>query len=68
MDNLAGLALDIVIVSALTSISLKVLGGNLGVFLILSIAGITWNVWAFLFLAPRLIPSFWFERAICDME
>lgn len=67
MDNLAGLALDIVVVSALASISLKVLGGNLGVFLILSIAGITWNVLAFLFLAPRLIPSFWFERAIGDM-
>ena len=67
MDNLAGLALDIVIVSALASISLQVLGGNLGVFLILSIAGISWNVFAFLFLAPKLIPSFWFERGIGDM-
>ena len=67
MDNLAGLALDIVIVSALASISLQVLGGNLGVFLILSIAGISWNIFAFLFLAPKLIPSFWFERGIGDM-
>ena len=67
MNNLAGLSLDIVIVSALASISLKVLGGNLGVFVILSVVGITWNLFAFIFLAPRLIPSFWFERGIGDM-
>ncbi len=67
MDNLAGLALDIVVVSALASISLKVLGSNLGPFLILSIAGIVWNIFAFVYLAPRLIPSYWFERGIGDM-
>ncbi len=67
MDNLAGLALDVVIVSALASISLQVLGGNLGVFVILSVVGIAWNIFAFVFLAPRLIPQFWFERGIGDM-
>ena len=67
MNNLAGLALDIVIVSALSSISLKVLGGNLGVFVILSVTGIAWNIFAFVYLAPKLIPSFWFERGIGDM-
>lgn len=67
MNNLAGLALDIVVVSALASISLQVLGSNLAPFLILSIVGITWNVFAFIYLAPRLIPSYWFERGIGDM-
>ncbi len=67
MNNLAGLSLDIVVVSALASISLQVLGGNLGVFVILSVVGIAWNVFAFIFLAPRLIPTFWFERGIGDM-
>ena len=67
MDNLAGLALDIVVVSALASISLKVLGSNLGPFLILSTVGIAWNILAFVYLAPRLIPSYWFERGIGDM-
>ena len=67
MNNLAGLALDIVVVSALASISLKVLGNNLGPFLILSIVGIAWNIFAFIYLAPRLIPSYWFERALGDM-
>ena len=67
MANIAGVALDVVIVTALASISLKVLGSNLLPFLILSIAGIAWNIFAFLFLAPRLLPSFWFERGIGDM-
>lgn len=67
MANIAGVALDVVIVTALASISLKVLGSNLLPFLILSLAGIAWNVWAFLFLGPRLLPSFWFERGIGDM-
>ncbi len=65
--NIAGVALDIVIVTALASISLKVLGSNIVAFLILSIAGIAWNVGVFLFLGPRLLPSFWFERGIGDM-
>ena len=67
MANIAGVALDVVIITALASISLKVLGSNLVPFLVLSIAGIAWNIWAFLFLAPRLLPYFWFERGIGDM-
>lgn len=67
MKNIAGVALDVVIVTALASISLAALGSNLGPFLILSAAGITWNVLAFMYLAPRLIPVHWFERGIGDM-
>ncbi|MBE9129523.1 MULTISPECIES: sodium/glutamate symporter [unclassified Coleofasciculus] len=67
MKNIAGVALDVVIVAALASISLSVLGSNLAPFLILSVVGITWNVLAFIYLAPRLIPSYWFERGIGDM-
>lgn len=66
-ERIAGVALDVVVVTALASINLTVLGANLGPFLILSVAGIIWNVWAFLYLGPRLLPSFWFERGIGDM-
>src|SRR5699024_1470992 len=31
-----------------------------------SIAGTVWNVWAFLYLGPRLIPDYWFERGLGD--
>jgi len=65
--NIAGVALDVVISTALASISLSVLGNNVIPFLILSITGVTWNICAFLFFAPRLLSSYWFERGIGDM-
>lgn len=67
MKNIAGVALDVVVITALASISLAVLGGNLIPFVLLSVVGIAWNVFAFLYLAPRLIPSHWFERGLGDM-
>gem|GEM_PF-43998 len=67
MNNIGGLALDVTIVAALASISLAVLVGNFGAFLLLSVAGITWNVLCFIFLAPRIIPTYWFERGMGDM-
>ena len=67
MKNIAGVALDVVVVTALASISLAVLGSNLGPFILLSIAGVAWNIFAFVYLAPRLIPNHWFERGIGDM-
>lgn len=65
--NIAGVSLDVVVFSAIASISLTVLGNNLVPFLILSIAGISWNIFAFLFFAPKLLSSFWFERGLGDM-
>ncbi|MEM6446908.1 MAG: sodium/glutamate symporter [Cyanobacteria bacterium P01_D01_bin.123] len=67
MKNIAGLALDVVVVTAFASISLTVLGSNLPTFLLLSVVGITWNIFAFIYLAPRLIPVHWFERGIGDV-
>lgn len=67
VQNIAGVALDVVVVAAISSISLRVIGGNLGVFLILSGVGILWNVLVFLWWAPRIFPSYWFEKGIGDM-
>jgi len=66
-ERIAGVALDLLVVTALASINLAVLGANIGVFLTLSIIGITWNVLAFMFIAPRILPIYWFERGIGDM-
>ena len=66
-ERIAGAALDILVVTALATINLAVLGANLGVFLSLSIIGIIWNVLAFVVLAPRILPVYWFERGIGDM-
>lgn len=67
MQNIAGLALDVVVVTALASILLRVIGSNLGVFLTLSIVGIAWNVLFFLYFAPRIFPNYWFEKGIGDL-
>lgn len=66
-ERIAGAALDILVVTALATIDLAVLGANLGIFLTLSIVGIVWNVLAFIYLAPRILPIYWFERGIGDM-
>ena len=66
-ERIAGVALDLLVVTALASINLAVLGANIGVFLTLSIVGIAWNVMAFVYLAPRILPIYWFERGIGDM-
>ena len=66
-ERIAGVALDLLVVTALASINLAVLGANIGIFLTLSIVGIAWNVLAFIYLAPKILPVYWFERGIGDM-
>ena len=59
-------ALDILIVTAVATMSLGVLGEYAAPMALIAAAGISWNILAFLFLAPRLIPRYWFERGIGD--
>ncbi len=66
MLRIQGLALDFLIIAALATLSLEAIGANIGSFLILCIAGIGLNVGLLLWLAPRVIPDYWFERGIGD--
>lgn len=66
ISRIQGLSLDLLIVSAMASISLTVIGEYLIPFLLLALAGIAINVFFFLYLGPRMIPDFWFERGIGD--
>lgn len=66
INRIQGFALDVLIVSAIATISLEVIGTYLVPFIILAATGIAWNIFAVLVLAPRILPSFWFERAIGD--
>ncbi|GAK01256.1 sodium/glutamate symporter [Geomicrobium sp. JCM 19055] len=59
-------ALDFLIISALATLSLSVIGANIWEFIILAVAGILINVVLFLYLAPKMIPNHWFERGIGD--
>lgn len=66
INRIQGFALDILIVTAIGTISLDVIGEYIVPFIILAAAGIAWNIFGVLVLAPRIIPSYWFERAIGD--
>jgi glutamate:Na+ symporter, ESS family len=66
INRIAGAALDLIIVAALGTLSLQAIGGNLAPFLVLAVAGIAWNVGAFLLLAPRIVPEYAYERGLGD--
>lgn len=66
MKRIQGLALDILIVAALATISLSVIGEYWETFLVLSVAGIVFCVTMLLVFTPRIIPAFWLERGIAD--
>lgn len=63
---LQGLALDLLITTAIATLSLTAIGRHLTPFLILAVAGSAWCVFCFFVLAPRYMGRWWFERAIAD--
>ncbi|PKR76868.1 sodium:glutamate symporter [Halalkalibacillus sediminis] len=66
ISRIQGFSLDVLILAAIATVSLDVIGDYLVPFLLLAGAGIAWNVLGFFVLAPRMIPTYWLERAIGD--
>jgi len=67
MQRLGGLALDFLVVAAISTIRLSVVAEGLLPFAVIVAGGILWNVFCILWLARRLLPNYWFERAIAEM-
>lgn len=67
MQRVAGTALDFLVVAAISTIRVDVVSRALGPFLLIVAAGILWNVFCVMWLARRLLPDAWFERAIAEM-
>ncbi len=65
-DRILGTALDLLVVSAIAAIKLDVFLAYFWPFMILMLVGIVWVVFATWFLAPRMLPDAWFERAITE--
>jgi ESS family glutamate:Na+ symporter len=61
------IALDILIASAIATVSLSAIGNNLPVFLTFGVLGIVWIVGVFWFLAPRMFSTYWFEKGLTNM-
>ncbi|MCA9344724.1 sodium:glutamate symporter, partial [Candidatus Saccharibacteria bacterium] len=67
MNFVSDFALELLIIAAVSTISLVAISNNLGPFILLALAGIVWNISAFLVLAPRLMGrKMWFRRGIGD--
>ncbi|WP_087974301.1 sodium/glutamate symporter [Oceanobacillus rekensis] len=66
ISRIQGFSLDILILAAIGTVSLDVIGDNFIPFLLIAITGIAWNVIGFFVLAPKMIPSYWLERGIGD--
>ena len=66
INRIQGFALDILILTAIGTVSIDVIGDYMIPFILLAATGLLWNVVGFLVLAPRIIPSYWFERGIGD--
>ena len=64
VERVQGFSLDVLIIAAMATLSLQAIADNFAAFALLTGAGVLWCVFAFLFLAPRMMPSYWFERGI----
>jgi len=65
--RLQNAALDFLVVAAIATIQLKVIMSGIVPLVILVVVGIVWNVFCVMWLAKRLLPDAWFERAIAEM-
>lgn len=65
--RISGTALDFLVLSAIAMINISLISKNILPLLIIVAAGIIWNISCVLFLAKRLLPDAWFERAIAEM-
>lgn len=63
---ISAIALDLLIASAIATVSLNAIGNNLPVFITMSLAGILFIVACFYLLAPKMFSDHWFERGITD--
>lgn len=66
VNRISGAALDMLIVSALATLSLSAVGTHIWTFLILAVAGIAWGLFGFLVLAPRMFPRDWFPMGLAN--
>ena len=66
INRIGGVALDLLIVAALATLSLAVLGDNLWVLLSLVVAGVAWNLFGFLVLARLMFPRDWVANGLAN--
>jgi ESS family glutamate:Na+ symporter len=66
MQRISGASLDYLVTSAVATIQLKVVADNFLPLLLLVLAGSVFCVAVVVFVAPKLLKTDWFEKAIAD--
>jgi ESS family glutamate:Na+ symporter len=66
VNDITGLSLDILIVAAIGTLSLRTLGANVPSIVVLTALSVGWSVVALLWLGPRFFAEDWFDRGIAD--
>lgn len=66
VQTIGTIALDLLIITAIGTMSLNVIGANLPAFIILAFSGVAWILSCFYFLAPRIFRRHWFVYGITD--
>ncbi len=66
VNRVSGTALDLLIVSALATLSLAAIGTHIGPFALLALAGIVWNILMFVLLAPRIFEKDWVPYGLAN--
>ncbi|OYW43497.1 hypothetical protein B7Z28_00815, partial [Candidatus Saccharibacteria bacterium 32-45-3] len=67
IEIISSLALSVLIMTAIGTMSLQFLANNAMVFLLLYLTGVIWILGSFIFLARRMFKRYWFQNAIIDM-
>jgi ESS family glutamate:Na+ symporter len=67
MQRVGGTALDFLVVAAISTIRVEVIAKGWLPFVVIVAGGILWNVFCVMWLARRVLPNCWFERAIAEM-
>lgn len=66
INRISGFCLDLLIISALATLSISSIRSNWQLFVVLATVGLGWTAFSFWVIAPRIFPDHWFEKAIAD--
>ncbi len=67
VEIIGALSLDVLVASAVATVSLRAVSDNLAAFVTLTTIGVAWIIFGFLFLAPRMFSGFWFEKGLTNI-
>ena len=66
VNGISAISLDVLIATAIGTMSLATLGANIPVLIVFTIIAVLWSVIALLYFGPRIHGRNWFEHAIAD--